>query len=151
MQLQLLHHIAIRTHPDELKVFLDFYRDVLGMHVGPRSMLKFPGYWLYLGEQPVVHLQGNAPADEPALSELNAFQAKFNHVCFSATGIDSTRERLQRRGIEVHEQPVRGCDLYQMFFRDPGGLRLELNFFGAEARKAIEAYVADNPAWGSND
>ena len=34
----------------------DFYRNILGLEVGFRPDLNFPGYWLYCGDVPVVHL-----------------------------------------------------------------------------------------------
>ena len=54
MGINVLHHVTVKT--DDLEATRDFYRDVLGLEEGFRPELDFPGYWLYCGEVPVVHL-----------------------------------------------------------------------------------------------
>jgi len=54
MALNALHHVTVQT--DDLEATRDFYRDILGLTVGFRPNLDFPGYWLYCGDIPVVHL-----------------------------------------------------------------------------------------------
>src|SRR6516162_7010990 len=54
MPLNALHHVTVKTA--NLEVTRDFYRDILGLEVGFRPDLDFPGYWLYCGDVPVVHL-----------------------------------------------------------------------------------------------
>jgi catechol 2,3-dioxygenase-like lactoylglutathione lyase family enzyme len=54
MPVNCLHHITVKT--DNLEATRDFYRDILGLEVGFRPDLNFPGYWLYCGDVPVVHL-----------------------------------------------------------------------------------------------
>src|SRR5437016_7798189 len=72
MALNALHHVTVQTH--DLEATRDFYRDILGLTVGFRPDLDFPGYWLYCGEVPVVHLVpranaiGGGPSDDTAPS-----------------------------------------------------------------------------------
>ena len=54
MPLQLLEHYTIRSA--DMEATRDFYRKAIGLKVGKRPPLAFPGYWLYCGETPVVHL-----------------------------------------------------------------------------------------------
>src|SRR5215472_10672339 len=54
MGINVLHHVTVKT--DDLEKTRDFYRDVLGLEVGFRPDLDFPGYWLYCGDVPVVRL-----------------------------------------------------------------------------------------------
>jgi len=54
MGLDALHHVTVKT--DDLDATRDFYSEVLGLEVGFRPDLDFPGYWLYCGPVPVVHL-----------------------------------------------------------------------------------------------
>ncbi|WP_431269702.1 VOC family protein [Dankookia sp. P2] len=56
MPLEGLNHYTIR--PVDLERTRQFYEDVLGLHVGYRPPLNFPGYWLYVGDNPTVHLIG---------------------------------------------------------------------------------------------
>src|SRR5205085_11776647 len=54
MGINVLHHVTVKT--DDLEATRDFYSNVLGLEVGFRPDLEFPGYWLYCGDVPVVHL-----------------------------------------------------------------------------------------------
>jgi len=45
MPLNALHHVTVKTA--DLEATRDFYRDILGLEVGFRPDLNFPGYWLY--------------------------------------------------------------------------------------------------------
>ena len=40
----------------DLDATRDFYQDALGMTQGFRPMLGFPGYWMYIGATPVIHI-----------------------------------------------------------------------------------------------
>ena len=56
MPAQSLNHYTILTR--DLEATKDFYTDVVGLTVGDRPPLAFPGYWLYCGGVPTVHLIG---------------------------------------------------------------------------------------------
>ena len=56
MPLGVLQHFTIE--PSDLERTKTFYCDVLGLEDGDRPPLGFPGYWLYSGEVPTVHLLG---------------------------------------------------------------------------------------------
>ena len=47
----------------DLEATKDFYTDIVGLSVGDRPPLNFPGYWLYCGDVPTVHLIGHRPED----------------------------------------------------------------------------------------
>ena len=54
MPLQRLEHYLVLS--DDIHKTRDFYRDVLGMAEGFRPELEFPGFWLYLGDTPCIHI-----------------------------------------------------------------------------------------------
>jgi len=54
MPLKQLDHVNIRTN--NLAEMVRWYSEVLGLHSGPRPDFPFGGAWMYLGDQPVVHL-----------------------------------------------------------------------------------------------
>ena len=56
MPLGTLQHFTIE--PSDLERTKAFYVDVLGLEVGERPPLDFPGYWLYSGGVATVHLMG---------------------------------------------------------------------------------------------
>ena len=53
-----LEHFLVLT--DDIEATRDFYRDALGLTVGPRPPLPFTGYWLYAGRAPCVHIAERA-------------------------------------------------------------------------------------------
>jgi catechol 2,3-dioxygenase-like lactoylglutathione lyase family enzyme len=89
-----LQHINLRT--TDVERSKDFYVTVLGLRVGPRPPIASVGYWLYLGEQPVVHLVQRAP-DAPLPAEGGA----IDHIAFHGIDFASSRTRLRDAGIAV--------------------------------------------------
>jgi catechol 2,3-dioxygenase-like lactoylglutathione lyase family enzyme len=67
MPAQSLNHYTIRVR--DLEETKDFYCNVVGLTVGERPPLPFPGYWLYCGGVPVVHLVG-LRAEDPEIRTL---------------------------------------------------------------------------------
>jgi catechol 2,3-dioxygenase-like lactoylglutathione lyase family enzyme len=126
MPLTQLNHVTVRT--DDLEATRDFYRDVLGLTVGPRPPLTFPGYWLYCGEQAAVHLVPQRNAIGGGSGETTG---NFDHVAFTADNFDGMRRHLAERGIAFREQDVPGARIRQLFLQDPNKVMIELNFPGA--------------------
>ena len=54
MPLTHLEHFLIQT--EDLDGTCNWYVDVLGMEEGPHPDFKMPVRWLYLGDEPVLHL-----------------------------------------------------------------------------------------------
>ena len=116
-------HVNIRTtDADRAR---DFYVRALGLRVGDRPPFASVGYWLYLGDVPVVHLVQLAPDDtrEPGTGRLD-------HVAFHGVDVDATRQTLQAAGIPFREAIVPRDNTVQIFIHDPDGLKIELNFDG---------------------
>jgi catechol 2,3-dioxygenase-like lactoylglutathione lyase family enzyme len=138
MPLQHLQHFLIQT--EDLEKTKDWYVDVLGMRVGPHPDFKFPVYWLYLGDNDVLHVtQGGAKVSENRLKYLGqqstatAGSGVVDHVAFRATGLIDMIEHLTHKGIDFKERRVNNQGLYQLFLIDPNGVKIELNFEAAEA------------------
>ena len=51
-----------------------------------------------------------------------------DHVALRAIGYERMRERLRQAGAKVRESTVPALNLRQLFFRDPNGIAIELNF-----------------------
>ncbi|HEX8144135.1 MAG TPA: hypothetical protein VF553_16155 [Pyrinomonadaceae bacterium] len=121
-----LNHFNITAPFELLEKVRDFYVQVLGLVVGERPGFRRKGFWLYAGNQPIVHLTacdaGDARADGESASSF------FDHVAFSCKGLSVMIERLKRLDIpyELVEIPSRGQ--VQVFLRDPARVGVELNF-----------------------
>ena len=115
-----LDHVNIET--TDLDASLRFYEDILGLNVGWRPAFDVPGAWLYVGDQPVVHLV--------VRDAINAGPTgAIHHVALKAHGLEQTRERLTAAGLEFRETVVPDLDVTQVFVDDPNGVTLELNFY----------------------
>jgi catechol 2,3-dioxygenase-like lactoylglutathione lyase family enzyme len=126
-----LEHFLVLT--DDINATRDFYRDALGLTVGPRPPLAFAGYWLYAGGTPCVHIAERAtyttsskPAGIP-VSERTVGTGPFDHAAFIAKDFDEVAARLARHGIKAHLNVVPGNGLRQLFVLDPNGVKIEIN------------------------
>jgi len=114
-------HVNIRT--TDVERARDFYVRALGLRVGDRPAFASVGYWLYLGDVPVVHLVQLAPDDRRAPGS-----GRLDHVAFRGVDIEVTRQTLTAAGIPFREQIVPRDNTIQIFIHDADGLKLELNF-----------------------
>jgi catechol 2,3-dioxygenase-like lactoylglutathione lyase family enzyme len=133
MKLGALDHFTILTTPAKLAAIEAFYDTMLGFKAGPRPDFPFPGRWLYYGDKPVLHLVGTLPEGGPAPG--GAETECIEHVAFKAQDAAAFRRRLAALHIAYTEQK-RAMAGYQIFTRDPAGVRVEFNFDIGEAPDA---------------
>ena len=138
MPLSHLEHFLIQTA--DLQATRDWYVRVLGMREGPHPDFKFPVVWLYVGEEPVLHLcEGGANVSENRKKYLGQQSTDVHgsgvvdHVAFRATGLPDMLAHLEREGIQFTRRMVSDQGLYQLFLHDPNGVKVELNFANSEA------------------
>jgi catechol-2,3-dioxygenase len=87
---QALDHYNLRAPRELLDEICAFYRDVVGLRVGPRPAFRRFGYWLYAGERPVLHL---GEADPGETCNVNV-AGTFNHASFACTDRAAFERRL---------------------------------------------------------
>ena len=123
-----LNHYTIR--PRDLEATRDFYADVIGLRVGDRPPLNFPGYWLYAGDTPVVHLVGKQEKETPIVDPIDPSVkvTRLDHVAFTAEGLPDMRQRLTSAGLKFEERVLPRLNMTQLFTIDPDGIDVELNF-----------------------
>ena len=125
--LEALDHYTIQC--TDLEATRDFYRDVLGLTVGPRPNFGFARYWLYCGDVPVVHLLGaDGALPENRRTDIGDRTGALDHIAFRGTDPQSTISKLKQRGFVFRENEVRDFGLHQVFVRDPTGIMVEMNF-----------------------
>lgn len=123
MALTGLQHVTVATK--DLEGTKAFYCDVLGLREGFRPRARVPGYWLYCGEVPVVHL---AQAGMGIGAGPSADTGPFDHVAFAAEDLPAVRAALDRRQIAYRHSHNDTLAMDQLFFRDNNGVMIELNF-----------------------
>src|SRR5439155_9055581 len=90
MSVQGMNHFTVLS--DDLEVTKQFYCDLLGLEVGPRPNFQFPGWWLYAGDTPVLHV-----IHRKQLNEVRA--GVIDHMAFTATDLPGTAEKLKKANI----------------------------------------------------
>lgn len=108
--------------------YVHFYRDVVGLTVGDRPPFRRFGYWLYSGDNAVLHLSGVDDGEQRSRTAVNT----FSHAAFNCTGRAEFESRLKRLGIPYRTAQVPLLNLVQLFFHDPAGNGVELQFDAAE-------------------
>ena len=127
MPLHALNHYTIRAK--DLQATRDFYVDVLGLPEGDRPPLGFPGYWLYVGDVPTVHLMGDRGArDAHHPPRQSGPTGLFDHIAFSCTGLAEMKARLASHHVTFEERVIPRDRQTQLFMSDPDGIGVELNF-----------------------
>jgi len=124
MAVTAMNHFTVLT--DDVEATVRFYRDVVGLAQGPRPPLGFPGAWLYTGNQAVLHVVGGRTR-----SELRA--GAIDHMAFSATGLAGAIAALDAKGIAHQCRQQVGSGVWQVFFHDPNGAKVELDFAPEES------------------
>jgi len=124
-----MNHFTVIAE-DEQKT-LDFYVGLLGMTVGHRPDLGFPGAWLYAGgPAAVLHVYSDRPLPAQRAGVID-------HMAFSATDLRAVQARFDAAGIPYDLRQQVGAGTWQLFSRDPNGAKVELDFDAAESLQAI--------------
>ena len=123
-----LNHYTIR--PRDLEATRDFYADMIGLKLGDRPPLPFPGYWLYAGDTPVVHLIGKQESETPIVdhTDPSVKVTRLDHIAFTAEGLADMRGRLKAAGLKCEERVLPRLNMTQLFTLDPDGIDVELKF-----------------------
>jgi catechol 2,3-dioxygenase-like lactoylglutathione lyase family enzyme len=133
-----LAHVLVLS--DDIDAARDFYCRAVGMTVGERPPLEFPGYWLYAEGKPCLHIADrtiyNAHAVRAGLGAPDEQIRRVDHIAFEATGYEEVAAQLQREGVTAVPRSIPEADLRQLFFEGPDGVRIEVNVVGTDQRGA---------------
>ena len=140
-----LNHYFVRAN--DLEQTKKFYVEVLGFEVMHRPNFPFPGYWLGVNGKIQIHM-GPHGIEHSDLYYLGTppnaatdHTGVVDHIAFAASDPAEIKKRLDRHRVAYRPRFFSEAKLYQLFFKDPNGLLIELNFFGVE----------ENPDWGGED
>ena len=129
-----LNHFNITAPYDLLERVRDFYIEVLGLVDGDRPNFRRKGFWLYAGNEPIVHLTACDEADVRADGESR--RSFFDHIAFSCTELPRVIERLKSLKIVYEIVEISSLKQIQVFVRDPAGVGVELNFSDETGKSA---------------
>ncbi|MFZ7091529.1 VOC family protein [Primorskyibacter sp. 2E233] len=120
MPLVAFDHVNVRTN--NLSTMIDWYGEILGLVPGPRPPFRIGGAWLYLGDQPYVHLV------EVNTDTQAGGNCTLEHFAFSAKDMPAFITQLHEAGIEHSIDPVPEFPIVQVNFRDPDGNHIHVDF-----------------------
>lgn len=121
-----LSHFNVGTR--DLQACVEFYRDVVGLEVGPRPNFASKGAWMYSQGEPLVHLVELQDAELGGTGPLD-------HVALELTGLHEFIEHLALKEQPFHDQPIPDDEGWQVFVEDPCGVKLEFNFLNEFLQK----------------
>ena len=124
MALTELNHVNLRTA--RLAAMRRFYCDVLGLRDGPRPPFPFPGAWLYLGDQPVVHLIEIGET-------LTTRDPSLEHFAFNAEDMADFITHLKQQGVSYEISVVPEFNIHQVNIFDPDDNHLHIDFSADDA------------------
>ena len=123
MGLLYLDHVNIRTA--RLEEMEAFYRDVLGLQLGPRPPFSVGGRWLYCGDRAAVHL-----VEVPRTPETG--EPRLEHFAFRANALAEFTRKLEGFVIPYEVSIVPELEIRQVNIFDPDGNHIEIAFGSEE-------------------
>jgi catechol-2,3-dioxygenase len=127
MPLTTFSHYNLQAPRELLDRLRDFYTSVVGLTLGNRPPFDSFGYWLYAGNDAVLHLTESADGGSAVGGKTT-----FGHGAFNCTGRRDFERTLARLGIQYDVAHVPAMGQVQLFFTDPAGNGVELNFSAAD-------------------
>ncbi|MBV8949199.1 MAG: VOC family protein [Solirubrobacterales bacterium] len=133
MTVRSLDHVLVLA--DDIEATREFYCQAVGLRVGDRPPLEFPGYWLYGGadgESACLHIAerrsyaAHAAGLGLRVPERDPGVGPVDHVAFGAGNYRGVVERLDRCGVAAVTNAVPGGPR-QVFIEDPNGVRVEIS------------------------
>jgi len=124
-----INHFNLRASRAIMHQLKDFYCNIVGLKEGPRPGFSSYGFWLYIGNNDVLHLAEYRGEGTPLAHVLTT----FDHVSFSCTDMPAMEAHLQANQISYTTRQIPLIKVQQINFKDPVGNGIELNFVMAEA------------------
>ena len=117
-------HFTIVT--DNLSGTEEFYTRLLGFSRGPRPDFNFPGLWLYANEAAILHIKEVEHMPTPRRGVLD-------HMAFRGEDLNALLQKLKSAKLDyrIVRTPA-PWDQWQVFFQDPNGADVEVDFDGKE-------------------
>jgi catechol 2,3-dioxygenase-like lactoylglutathione lyase family enzyme len=131
MSVAAMEHVLLLC--DDIEQTRDFYCRVIGLRVGDRPPLEFPGFWLYAGPTPCLHIAERAAYLTHAkglgldVPDGPVGTGPVDHIAFRASDYDEISARLDAHGVPAVRNTIPGGGPRRFFITDPNGVRIEIN------------------------
>jgi catechol 2,3-dioxygenase-like lactoylglutathione lyase family enzyme len=125
-----LEHVLVLA--EDIDQTRDFY-DLVGLRVGERPPLEFPGYRMYAGATPCLHIADRTAYRAHAsrlglnVADARSGSGRVDHIAFSASDYEGLSDRLKHSGVTAVQNAVPAAGILQLFIEDPNGVRVEIN------------------------
>ncbi len=131
MKLLALDHINIITEdmPGTIGFFVDLFD--LDVRDAPPPLAPEHYQWLYDDQgRAIFHINSKqAPQAFERDTPAGRVTGAIHHVALRCSGYDGFIDRLVKGGITYRTNDIPSVKLRQIFFHEPNGVLLELNFF----------------------
>ncbi|HEX9181850.1 MAG TPA: VOC family protein [Burkholderiales bacterium] len=131
MSVKRMDHFNILT--DDLPATLAFYEEHLNLKPGARPPFSFPGAWLYAdggkGKEPILHVVAGRPKSQ-------LVRGVIDHMAFYGSDLAGTVSKLKAKGVAYDLRRLPEYGTWQLFFFDPNGAKVEIDFDKSEAAPA---------------
>ena len=121
MEVDTIDHVNVET--DDVDRSAEFYREVIGLKEGPRPDFDRPGFWMYAGDKPVVHIIKTAQNNKMLTGSKDA---SISHFALQIKNLKNARDHLDSLGIKYRTLQVPGTEIGQLFIEDPEGVFIQL-------------------------
>ncbi len=118
-----IDHINIRSSKEIIEQVKEFYCYALDLNDGYRPNFSNYGFWLYSNQNPVIHLSIGEPCQQVGNT------GSLDHVAFQVSDLVPIISRLEKLGVEFETVHVQDISMKQIFFKDPSGVKIEVNSF----------------------
>lgn len=132
MKLNALDHVNIITN--DLEGTVRFFVELFDLDVrdGPEPLPPEHVQWLYDDSgRAIFHINSKEMQQAyPRETETGPTTGAIHHVALDCSGHQAFIARLEANGIDYRLNDIPSIQLKQLFFTEPNGVLLELNFRG---------------------
>lgn len=94
-----VHHIAIKTKPDDFDRVLDFYKNLLGLeYIRGWGSGDNRAEMISCGDNTVLEIMSNGTESELGVGA-------FRHIAFATDDVDSMVEKIRSKGFVIEVEP----------------------------------------------
>lgn len=119
-----INHYNLRAPRALMHELRDFYCTIVGLKEGSRPGFASYGFWLYIGDNDILHLSEFKGEGAPLTNVIST----LDHVSFTCTDMPAMEAHLTAHNIAYTTRDLPLIKTKQINFRDPVGNGIELNF-----------------------